>query len=293
MKQHFLLLLLASFPCLLFSQPLTERYNHLGTMFLVPSTHSMFPSAARDTAHWYDGKRYSAEEHYRDSSVALFVPKGFKPGKSTNFVVYVHGWNNNIDSACAQFRLIEQFAESNRNAVFVFPEGPKNSSDSFGGKLEDENQFKQLMEEVAGFLRTKKIAASSSIGNIVLAGHSGAYRVMSFILLRGGLTEKISGVILFDALYGQTEKFAHWIEHAKGRLIDIYTENGGTKRESEYLMDDLKAWKIPFLSKKETELAPNDLRSSRLVFIYTDLEHNDVIAKRNQFREYLRASGLK
>ena len=71
-------------------------------------------------------------------------PKDLSTTEKINFVVYFHGWNNNIDSACAQFDLIEQFCESNKNAIFVFPEGPKNSPDSFGGKLEEKDGLEKL-----------------------------------------------------------------------------------------------------------------------------------------------------
>jgi len=39
-------------------------------------------------------------------------------------------------------------------------------------------------------------------------------------------------------------------------------------------------------------LEMNDLRNNRLVFIHTDLHHNEVIAARKQFRKYLKESAL-
>ena len=127
-----------------FSQPLTERYQHLGEMFVPQFSSAPFPHPNRINGHVYDDKTYSAQEHYSDSSVAIFIPKGFKPTEKINIVVYFHGWNNNIDSACAQFDLIEQFCESDKNAIFVFPEGPKNSPDSYGGRLEEKDGSKKF-----------------------------------------------------------------------------------------------------------------------------------------------------
>ncbi len=133
---------------------------------------------------------------------------------------------------------------------------------------------------------------SPKIGNIILAGHSGAYRVISFCLMRGGLTQNISDVILFDALYGQTEKFAHWIENYNGNFIDIYTDSGGTKNESESLMNDFDAWGISYFKTDETELKPEDLVNNRLIFIHSDLSHNEVISTRNQFQKFLQTRKL-
>ncbi len=293
LKSFKLLILFFVLTSLSFSQSMTERYKHLGEMFVEGFSSAPFPDSARMNGHIYNGMTYSFKDHYNDSSVAIFIPKGFKQTDSTNFVVYFHGWGNNIDKACAKFNLIEQFSESNLNAIFVFPEGPKNSRDSFGGKLEDKNGLKNLLNDVVKFLNEKGKLKSSKIGNIIIGGHSGAYRVISFCLMRGGLTPNISDVILFDALYGQTEKFSHWIETYNGRFIDIYTDSGGTKSESESLMDDLDGWGTSYFKSEEEELKPDDLINNRLVFIHTDLAHNEVVSKRNQFLLFLKTSRLR
>lgn len=285
----FLFIISAEFS---FSQSLAERYKQFGEMFVPQFSSAPFPHPNRINGHVYDDKTYSAQEHYSDSSVAIFIPKGFKKTDKIDFVVYFHGWNNNINSACAQFNLIEQFCESNKNAIFVFPEGPKNSPDSFGGRLEEKDGLKNLIDDVLDFLLKQQKIGSTKAGNIILAGHSGAYRVISFCLMRGGLTPNISDVILFDALYGQTEKYVHWIENFDGRFINIYTDNGGTKYESESLMDDLDAWGILYFKTEESQIKIDALKNSRLIFIHTELTHNEVISKRKQFRDYLMTSKL-
>jgi hypothetical protein len=274
------------------SQSITDRYKSFGEMYITQFSSAPFPHPKRLNGHIYNNQSFSAEEHYSDSSVAIFIPKGFKPTEPINFVVYFHGWNNNIDSACAEYKLIEQFSESKKNAIFVFPEGPKNAPDSFGGKLEEKNGLKNLLNDVLKFLTNKEKIKTENIGNIILAGHSGAYHVISNCLMHGGLTRQISEVILFDALYGQTEKFLHWITNFNGRFIDIYTDYGGTKEETEHLMKILDTGKILYFKTEESKLEINDLKNNRLIFIHTDLNHNEVIAKRNQFMNYLKATNL-
>jgi hypothetical protein len=284
------ILIVSSF---LYGQPFTKRYASLGEMFVPQFSSAPFPHPLRADGRMYNNTKYPAEKHYSDSSVAIFIPKHFKPGKTNDVVLYFHGWYNNIDSACAQFKLIEQFTEAKKNAIFVFPEGPKDAPDSFGGRVEETNGLKNLLSDVMNYVFEKKKITSKKIGNIILAGHSGAFRVISYALLRGGLTKNISDVILFDAHYGQTEKFAYWIDHYKGRYVNIYTDSGGTKNETENLMADLDGWGIPYYRTEETDISQTDLKKNRLIFIHTELSHNDVIATKKQLRDYLSSSRLE
>ena len=289
-RSTILLLLVSS---LAFGQGTDSPFDAWGTFYKITSAASMFPHSARDSGHTYDGVFFPAEQHYRDSSVGIFVPKGFVPGEQTDIVLYVHGWSNNIDTSLVRYDIVKQFAESGKNAVLVHPEGPRNAPDSFGGKLESPGTFAHLISDVMASLVAREIVPTTRVGSIILAGHSGAYHVLSFILLRGGLTDQIREVYLFDALYGQTEKFAYWIDHSRGKFIDIYTRDGGTKEETESLMEDLAGWGMSFRSVTETSLTAADLRASRLLFIFSDLVHNDVVMKRGQLREYLKASCLR
>jgi hypothetical protein len=274
-------------------QQTTAPFAAWGTFYKITSSATMFPHPARDSGHTYDGVFYSAEQHYRDSSVAIFVPHGYKPSEETDLVVYVHGWGGNVDTSLVRYDIVKQFTGSGKNAILVHPEGPRNAPDSFGGKLESPGTFARLISDVLASLVARTIVPTTRIGSIILAGHSGAYRVLSFILLRGGLTDRIREVYLFDALYGQTEKFAYWIDHSRGRFVDIYTQDGGTKEETESLMEDLAGWGMPIRAVQETSLTPADLRENRLLFIFSDLVHNDVVMKREQFREFLQTSCLQ
>lgn len=285
-----LVVLLASGPA--GAQPLSERYADLGTMIVTTSPFTMFPHEKRAKGHTYEGKSYPADLHYSDSTVAIFVPKGFRTGDATDLVFYFHGWRNNIDDTFAKFRVAEQFAASGVNAVLVLAEGPKNAPDSFGGKLEETGVFSSLVSDVLSTLKARGVIEGTRPGSIVLAGHSGAYRVMAFILMRGGLTGNIREVYLFDALYGQSEKFAHWIDRFPGKLLDIYTAEGGTREQTMDFMEDLRAWNIPFLAVPESAVTQDLLRKNRLVFVESALNHDDVVAGKDQFRAFLTASGL-
>lgn len=288
MKKLLLVLSLA-----LFNFGICQDYSSFGEVIKLKLGSAPFPHSQRANGHTYSEKLYPADIHYSDSTVMVFIPKNFTKSDQTDFVIYFHGWYSNIDSSCKKFRIIQQFAESNKNAILIFPEGPKNAPDSFGGKLEDENGFSKMMDDIISELIGQKKISSQKIGNIVLAGHSGAYRVISYILMRGGLTENIKEVYLFDALYAELEKFAYWFTNYNGKFVDIFTNDGGTMDDSYSLMADLKGWRHSFLLKEEDEISDSDLKDNKLIFIHSKLGHNDVVINNDNLKRYLIFSCLK
>ena len=261
-----------------------------GHLLFFRSKHTLFPHPKRLNGYDYARKHYGFTNHYDDSTVAVFVPSGFKEGDQINFVFYFHGWWNNVRKSLKEFKLLQQFNSSEKNAILVFPEGARNAPDSFGGKLEQKNEFKWLVNDVLIFLQEQNFIRTKKVGTIVLAGHSGAYRVISFILNRGGLTDHIKEVYLFDALYDQIEKFAHWITAYNGRFLDIITPNGGTWQNSERLFNDLIDWGVATDSVHENNINIQTLTKQKRIFIFTDLRHSEVINP--YFRLFLQSSQL-
>jgi hypothetical protein len=293
MKYLMFSMLFFSFFSSIFSQSLNEKYSKYGSIVKAKLVSAPFPHPKREQGHTFRNNKFPAEKHYSDNSVLFFIPKNYKPQNKTDIVVHFHGWYNNIDSVLFQFNMIEQFSKSNKNAILVIPEGPKNAPDSFGGKLEDENGFTKFIVEAVDTLFKRKIIKTKEIGDIILSGHSGGYHVISFILMRGGLTKNIKEVFFFDALYGETEKIVYWINNFKGKFVNIYTDSGGTKNETELLIDDLKGWKIPFIAKEESNFSMEDLKKNRLIFIHTPLTHNEVLYKNDNFYKYIESSCLQ
>ena len=274
------------------AQPTNQPFQEHGQLLKLQLSSAPFPHPRRATGHTYGKQFFPAEKHYNDSTVAVFIPGGFRSTDAVDFVVHIHGWWNNVDTALSRYLLPRQFFESGKNAILVVPEGPRNAPDSFGGKLEDPGGFKRFIDDVALALFQNKTIATRTVGNVILSGHSGAYHAISYALMQGGMPEKIREVYLFDALYGQTEKFAHWIDRYAGKMVVIYTDSGGTRDETESLMEDLRAWNTPSFAAEETALSQTDLLNHRLLFLHTDLGHDMVMHYRMQFRAYLRASCL-
>ncbi|MBI3886286.1 MAG: hypothetical protein HY302_11235 [Opitutae bacterium] len=271
-----------------------ETYAAHGRLIVASFASAPFPHPARAAGHIFQGKLYPAAEHYADRTVAIFIPQGFRETDRIDLVVHFHGWSNTVAGTLATFHLIEQFVASGKNAVLVVPEGPRNAPDSFGGKLEDPDGFRRFIDEVAAALRARAgfKRPDFSVGRIILSGHSGGYHVVAGILDRGGLARNADEVWLFDALYGQTDSFLAWADRTHGRLLNIYTDHGGTKEESEDLRTRLTTRGTPVLATEETALTADSLKEKQFVFIHTDLAHNDVLDKRGEFTLFLKTSVL-
>ena len=287
-----ILLLISGYFMESYTQDIKTKFASYGEIITVKLSSAAFPHPIRDTGYTYKDKLYPANLHYSDSSVAFFIPKNFTPQEKTDFVIHFHGWGGNIDATFNLYDLVDQFCRSGKNAILIIPAGALNVPDSFGGKLEEKDGFKKFMNEAVDKLFSLNKVKSKGFGNVIISGHSGGYRVMSYILMHGGMNEYIKEAYLFDALYGQTEKFTYWVDHYKGKLINIYTTDGGTKVESERMMECLSGWGIPYISKLEKDIKSDDIKNNRNIFIYSDLSHNEVIYKKGEFYEYLKVSCL-
>ena len=289
-----LILMLANFAGHSVESP-EQFYAPFGQLIVTQFVAAPFPHPARAGGRKYHDQFFSAAEHYSDSTVALFIPKNFRATDKVDFVVHFHGWNHAVAETLGEYNLIGQFADSGKNAILIVPQGPYNAPDSFGGKLEDTNGFKVFMAEAVGKLRASGALAQTNfeIGSLILSGHSGGYHVMAEILDHGGLSDKIKETWLFDALYGNTENFVAWQKNENGRLLDIYTDHGGTKDETEKVMAFCRTNGVSCFAAEDTNTTLENLRTNQLVFLHTDLVHNDVVAKLETFGQFLKSSCLE
>ncbi len=261
-------------------------------VFRITSAFTSFPDTGRSNGHRYNNKLYPAAEHYSDSSVLIIVPAQLEAAKQVDVIFWFHGWRNNIDSSAIYFELSKQFLASNRNAVLVFPESAKNSPDSYGGKLEQKDIFRFLLNDVLKKLKKEKVIGKKAVaGSIVLSGHSGAFRVMAHILQNGAV--EVKQVILFDGLYSQVDKYTSWIQaDASHQFINLYTnKGGGTDEVSSVMMKLLREKNIALINPEEKDVDVDMIRNNPVIFIHSLKEHNDVINRPDHnFRLFLENS---
>jgi acylphosphatase len=248
---------------------------------------AQFPHPSRMNGHSYKEQFFSYEDHYSDSSVLVVVPDAYKKSNKTDLMIFIHGWGNTKDKCNKKFELTEQLNESGKNILLVIPEGPVLAKDSFSGKFSDKDGFQRFIDELADSLKQDGIIRNKRIGRIILTGHSGAYHAMAHILRRGGYTDKISDVVIFDGLYTYENDFLRWVLEHDGRLIDIYTQNGGTLDNSEVLMAKCDSASIDYY-KGETK-GLTKLPDDRVIFLYSDLKHGEVMHLRKNVLKVLKS----
>jgi hypothetical protein len=296
MNRLFLSLLLLCLAGRLTAETLPERYAKYGDLIIVKLDSAPFPHPDRAKGHKYGSIVYTQEKNYSDNSVAIFVPKGFRRTDHTDFVVHFYGWRHHIENTLSNYNMIEQFSASGRNAILVIPTTAYDAADSFAGKMEDTNGFMHLMNDVVATLQSRGVIETSTIGKIIITGHSGGGDgALYSIVTIGGDPGLVKEVWLFDAFYGGLDQYLGWLKkYPDRRIVDIYTEDGGTKRNTDKLMAALKASNppIPFLAKNEEDVTAADLKKNRLVFIFTKREHDHVVQENNEYCQYLKTSGL-
>lgn len=186
-----------------------------------------FPHPARrDGYTGGDGTVYPYFPHYSDSSIVVVVPDGFhETDRGANVIVHFHGHMNDDLGVLERYLLPQAMIAQKINALLVIPQGPYRARDSFDGKMEDEGGFRRMVEDVMATMNREKIVKSAGVARVIVTAHSGGYRPAGFVLDRGGMSDLITHVFLFDALYGQHEYFRDWLLKGKGIIRAAYTDH--------------------------------------------------------------------
>jgi hypothetical protein len=243
----------------------------------VPMKSAPYPHPSRDKGYVSKKSTIPREPHYTDSTVGLFLPHGYRPAAKVNVLIYLHGWSSSVRKAIVQYKLREQIVASGQNIVLVFPEGPRDVADSGCGKLEDKGGLKRLVEESLATLLSAGKIKQETIGHVLIAGHSGAYRGLACCADHGGLDAELSDVCLLDSSYGNLEMFVNWVKnHPKGRFFSIFTDH--LAAQNVYLFTHMRKIDEHAILVVDTDAKDNLLAQSRTLFLHTEtLKHDETV----------------
>lgn len=251
-----------------------------------------FPHPSRAAGHDYSGVHYGADR-YKDPTVGIFLPPGYRAGQAVDYIVHFHGWNNDVRNVFDRYRLREQLTQSGRNAILIVPQGPKDAPDSGDGRLElDANGLATFLSDVTAYLHGAALLPATQIGRVVLTAHSGGYGGAGGSLLRGGMDAHISDVILFDSAYGYYDAFASWAKASPERhLLSLFT--GDTSTGNAALMGMLQAPKPNLYVYLARDMTLEKLRTRAATFVLTtDVPHDELMQKFDWYALFLQATAL-
>jgi hypothetical protein len=216
----------------------------------------------------YSGKVYWQDETYNDSRVLVHVPEHFDAKRPGVIVVFFHGNGATLERDVRDRQLVpQQISDSGVNAVLLAPQLAVDAADSSAGKFWQPNGLKRFMEESANHLARlygdPNSAKAFANMPIVLVGYSGGFLPTAWSLEVGGITKRVAGVILLDAVYGELDKFATWIENNRsGFFVSSYTRY--TKKRDMELMSMLREKGIAYREEMDGPLRPGSV-----VFVQT------------------------
>ena len=263
--------------------------TELGETAIFKMQSAPYPHESRKDGFKTATTTFPCDPHYVDNSVALFIPKGYQSQEQIDLLVYFHGHFNNITKSMEHYKLREQIVASGKNMILVFPEGPKDAGDSGCGKLEEPNGLKRLVTEALDTLAAEGKIKSKRPGRVLLAGHSGAYRALSFCIQDGGMPDNVTDTCLLDASYAQLDPFIDWLAvHDRARLFSIFTDH--LAADNVYMMTHLRKRKIAYELLNDEDATDAIVAGTRALFLHTSRYNHDQTVQ--WLERWLRATSL-
>ena len=214
---------------------------------------------------------------YNDRHVLLAAASEFDPSRPGTLVVFFHGNQATLArDVVERQQTARQLAQSALNGVLVAPQLAVDAADSSAGNFWRPGAFAQFLDEAEAKLADLYPNASRAAFRrmpVVIVAYSGGYMPAAYSLAQGGADGRIRGVVLFDALYGEEEKFGHWIEGARYSAFFVSAYSSSSRERNVALRARLERDGVPVQSG-----LPDGLRPGVVAFIDSgDVRHEDFV----------------
>jgi len=246
-----------------------------------PRTETPFLNVANGERHGhrsYSGRVYWQDETFNDNRVLMHVPEHFDANKPGVIVVFFHGHGATLERDVRDRQLLpQQISDSGANAVLLAPQLAFDAADSSAGKFWQPGGLKRFVNESADHLAKLygDPNAAKTFANmpIVIVGYSGGFVPAAWSLEVGGLGNRVRGVVLLDAVYGELDKFASWVANNRsGFFVSAYTRY--TQRHDQELMQMIRDKGISVSDDMDGPLRPGSV-----IFVKTPegVTHRDYV----------------
>ena len=172
---------------------------------------------------------------YSDKCSLLHVPKAVNPRKPACLVVFFHGNRARLEpDVIKRQRVPVQLDASKLNGALIAPQLAVNVNDSSAGHFWTPDFFARYIAEAEHHLAKQTGHPEKALAAlpIVIVAYSGGYYPTIFSLEQGGATQRIKGVVLLDALFGEGERFADWITEHHKRVFFASAYSAASKAEN-------------------------------------------------------------
>ena len=180
----------------------------------------------------------------------IFIPENYSPQKAVDLILYLHGHKTDIpgsDALIAEywdgkkypvFALREEINASQKNVILVAPTlALKSEAGALGRRNGLDNYLNKVLEALTTYGPYK--GQSPTIGNLILAAHSGGGIYMRKLAISGNQAAgKIRECWGFDSLYNSSDvgPWRLWAkDYPKTRFLYSYYRQGLPRTNSENL----------------------------------------------------------
>ncbi|MEO6775587.1 MAG: hypothetical protein ABI467_21680 [Kofleriaceae bacterium] len=207
------------------------------------------------------GSAHAEARHWRIRTdrgpIHVYIPNNYDRINAQT-VVFVHGYNIDVDSAWTDYHLEDQFERSGLNAMFIACGAPSSLKEGVPWA-----SLPSLLRAVVN-----GIDQPLPEGEIIAVGHSAAYRTLVLWLTNPA----VRTLVLLDAAYGEEDQFMAWTRDDRThRLINIASD---TIPESNWIHMFLPMTKRVYGLPAEWTAAD---RSARVLYVRTSIGHMPMI----------------
>ena len=250
---------------------------------VVPSTERPFLDVNEDGRRGhrtFNGTVYWEDKTYGDRRTLLHVPRGFDVRRPALMVVFLHGHGATLQrDVIDRQRVPEQVSESGVNAVLVAPQLAADAADfevpancgSTAVSAATCRKPRTNWSKLHGDPRSKQVFDTMPI---VIVAYSGGYMTAASCIRHGGAGERVRGVVLLDALYGDIDTFASWIS-SRQKAFFVSAFANSTRGHNSELQEILKGRDVSFNTSLKGQLR------GTVSFISTapETEHRDFVTR--------------
>jgi hypothetical protein len=223
------------------------------------------------------GGVYWEDATYNDRHVLLAASPNFDSHSPGDLVIYFHGNEATLSrDVLDRQQAPRQLADSGLNGVMIAPQMAVDAMDSSAGRFWKPGALAEFLGEAEDKLVALYPGASRSAFSrmpVILVAYSGGYLPAAFALAQGGAGERVRGVVLLDALYGEEDKFVDWIERSHSRAFFVSAYSKSSHDENQTMRQRLAQAGI-----NVSDAMPQTLGPGVVAFIDAgDVDHNGFV----------------